>query len=790
MLDNVEVREDIITPGDISKILQNMDVLFLLITREGKVCLANECAERTLNYQSGEMIGLDAGQLFADGKNFLPKELPSYASSEFQRIYDKSEDDFWSLIQSAPLATLIISETGDIKYSNSPAQSLLGAGESRLNSMHVKDFIAPKLQAKHEGNFSHFFTQGKARFMGSGLPFEVQLQPAGSCHCQIALVPVKLQHEMHAVTVLVDRFSIAKWEFIRHTRFGRLIDGNSFGELDSAMLCKQGEEIPMLISGAILEGYGGGSGITALIAKDVSQLHSAQQELILGRRRFNESQKIAKIGSWELDLCNNNLYWSEGVFSIFEIDSSKFGASYDAFLNAIHPDDRAFVNKTFSESVENKTSYEVTHRLLMKDGRVKVVSEVGRSFYDSDGTPVRSVGTVQDITEQSSLKAEKELLARQLRSSEKLNTLGTLVGGVAHDFNNVLSPIYTALDLAQLKSNQGDLVERELKIIYQAAEHARKLVKKMLLFSKQEEAESKPVHLDDLLVSTLDFIRSAIPDNIVFELDISHGLPLVNVDPIQIEQVIINLITNAWQALGTEGGEIAVKLSAFDASASPVKKLPRMLSGRYLRLDIRDNGCGIDPGVMDKLFDPFFSTKEVDKGTGLGLSVVHGIVQSHGGEIFVESTPGEGSCFSVFIPLLERSITTSASCVEEEVPNSFATILLVDDNPVITETLQELLLVAGYSATTAACCKDAVCIVEREHVDLVVTDLTMPGSSGIELAECIQACKPGTPVIIMTGNNTIDSEVIDLEKLHVKQILQKPVAWKEFSQALEAALGG
>ncbi len=509
-------------------------------------------------------------------------------------------------------------------------------------------------------------------------------------------------------------------------------------------------------------------------------LHKSEQSL-------KKAQSIAHVGSWELDLTSNKLLWSDEIYQIFELDQKNFAASYDAFLETIHPEDREAVHRAYTESLENKMPYEIIHRLQMKDGRVKYVHERGETFYGSDGRPQRSVGTVQDITERKLAEEENQKLASQLRQAQKMEAIGTLAGGIAHDFNNILSIIFGYNELAM---EEKDPVTRQhhLEELHKGAERAKELVLQILAFSRKAEQQQHPLQISLIIKEALKMLRASIPTTIEIKQNIASS-GLVMADPTQIHQVIMNLCTNAYHAMRETGGTLAVSLENVTIGPEDYG-YASLTPGSYLKLEVSDTGCGIEPKIQEKIFEPYFTTKKLGEGTGMGLAVVHGIVKSHHGHITVYSEPGKGTSFHVYLPLTEQSaVALPLETAPQELRGKGERVLFVDDEEPIRAVVDAILSKNGYQVATFTDGMQAWAEFQKnpEQFDLAITDMTMPSITGAELAQKILALRPQTPVILCTGQ----SELINREKalaMGICDYLNKPIRKETLLRAARKAL--
>ncbi len=387
----------------------------------------------------------------------------------------------------------------------------------------------------------------------------------------------------------------------------------------------------------------------------------------------------------------------------------------------------------------------------------------------------------RDISERLQVAEEKRQLENQLQQAHKMESIGTLAGGIAHDFNNILSPIFGYLELALLRG-QDDAVKTYLQHVLKAANRARGLVQQILTFSRQEVQRQAPIEMDVIVKEALKLLRATIPANIeiVQEIDPNCGLVLAN--PTQIHQILMNLCTNAYYAMRETGGELGVTLKPVEFSGELVENV-NLKPGLYLRLDVRDNGSGMDDEALSKIFDPFFSTKPMGDGTGLGLSVVHGIVKNHGGSITVESKLEQGTIFHVFLPVAPAAVVhvEEGIAVPEISQASNEHILLVDDEKEVVSMEKEMLSSFGYEVTACTCPEDALQLFRKQPqlFDLVITDMTMPKITGDQLAQEILTLRADMPVILCTGF----SEKINKDKakaMGIKEYVVKPFDMQDF----------
>ena len=398
---------------------------------------------------------------------------------------------------------------------------------------------------------------------------------------------------------------------------------------------------------------------------------------------------------------------------------------------------------------------------------------------------------VDNITEQVNSEVEREKLFTQLQQAQKMEAVGTLAGGIAHDFNNILSPIYCYTEMARAELPVESPISTQLNEVLKAANRARELVKQILTFSRQTPHERQPLEIHLVVNEALKLLRSTIPTTIEIKKHIESNLGTVLADPTQIHQVMMNLCTNAYHAMRGTRGVLAIRLTAIDIDRSDSKVVGLDLSpGPYLKLEVSDTGQGMDRFTRERIFEPYFTTKANGEGTGIGLAVVHGIVKNHGGHIEVYSEHGKGTTFSIYLP----RIVTSAVQVTAEGPEPLPRgneeqILIVDDDKVMVKTEQQILEGLGYQVTATNHGEEALQAFcgNPENFDLVITDMTMPQITGIELAQQLMAVREDIPIILCTGF----SELINEEKakaLGIREYVMKPIVRQELAVIVRKVL--
>ena len=385
----------------------------------------------------------------------------------------------------------------------------------------------------------------------------------------------------------------------------------------------------------------------------------------------------------------------------------------------------------------------------------------------------------EDITDRRRLQDE-------LRQAQKMDSLGTLAGGIAHDFNNLLAVVTGYAGIASMNTGDTAILQKSLGEIIRAAQRASGLVSQILTFSRKAEVHFAPMDLNQLVGDLVALLSETFPRVIEFRTDLQAGLPPLMADQNQLQQVLLNLCVNARDAMPT-GGVISVRtLHREKGSVTGPRADPTQ---SYASLIVTDTGVGMPPEVCSRIFEPFFTTKDVNKGTGLGLSVVYGIVASHHGFIEVESTPGAGSAFNIYLPMAESAPVPQAPAVSRDFPAGAEAILVVDDETALRELLRMALTRKGYRVTGARDGLEAIETIARAdcELDAILLDLNMPGATGLDVLKVIRAMRPNLKVMVMSGNFKPDIRE-EIETLGVTSIVEKPYTLDEMGKRLRQLL--
>jgi signal transduction histidine kinase/ActR/RegA family two-component response regulator len=417
-----------------------------------------------------------------------------------------------------------------------------------------------------------------------------------------------------------------------------------------------------------------------------------------------------------------------------------------------------------------------------EDGTLYEVEVLTSPVKDSSSAISNCITILRDVT----LEARLE---RELRQAQKMESIGTLAGGIAHDFNNILAAISGFAELALKNANGNNVLNKYIEQVLKASSRAADLVKQILSFSRQTEQECKPLHMTHIIRDVLTLLRSSLPSTIEIkqEIEVGEDGDMILADLTQIHQILLNLCTNAAHAMGSRGGILGLKLASVD-SAPVIPSHGQRKAAHYLCLTVTDTGHGMNASVMDRIFDPYFTTKGPGEGTGLGLSVVQGIVKSYGGVMTVSSEPGRGSTFSVFLPGVEKMVAEKPEA-SELLSTGKERILFVDDEVTLVDMGKVMLETLGYNVTARTNSLDALRDFRNrpDDFDLVFTDMTMPSLTGSDLAREITAIRKDVPVILCTGFSDMMNHW-EAGETGIREIVTKPYVMSTLARTIRKAL--
>jgi PAS domain S-box-containing protein len=497
-------------------------------------------------------------------------------------------------------------------------------------------------------------------------------------------------------------------------------------------------------------------------AKYVDRIEREVDQRKTSEERYALATAAAKIGVWDWNPGTDALHLDPNTKALLGLSDDEIPDDFRAWTAFVHPDDRDLLRTAIDDHLQGRTSeFVCEHRMMHEDGSIRWIMVRGHAKRDAIGKVYRVIGTNMDITGRKQLEDERRELEKQILHAEKLKSLGVLAGGIAHDFNNLLTSILGNAGLA-LAQAEPDARERPfLEHIETAARRAADLTRQLLAYSGRGMFLLAPIDVAALMREMTELLRLSISKKAVLKYELTERMPCIEGDPGQLRQVIMNLITNASEALGDEPGSISVRTGVADVDPRrPPEGLmwKNLAGGEYVYFEVADSGCGMDAVVRTKIFDPFFTTKFT--GRGLGLAAVQGIVRSHGGGIELESSPGKGTRVRVLLPVTERRDRAVAAEHSEATSDlGGGTVLVIDDEEEVRRLVTTVLAQAGFTVLTAA---DGHAGLETyknrwKEIRLVIVDLTMPRMGGEDVLPAIRRIRPDARVILTSGYRAIDA---------------------------------
>jgi PAS domain S-box-containing protein len=482
-------------------------------------------------------------------------------------------------------------------------------------------------------------------------------------------------------------------------------------------------------------------------SREITDRKHTEKHLNRMRNILLESQKIAHFGSFEYIAETQETVWSDEEFRIYGLDPADGSPPYEEMLEKhIHPDDAQALQEAFFTAFTNSAIYELEHKIIRPDGTVRIVRDVAHPYFDDDGNLYKYIGTTHDITEQ---KETEEMLQR----AQRLQSIGQLAGGVAHDFNNMLSAILGHVEIAKIHSSPSDAVLSHLEVIQEAGMKSAELVRQLLAFARKQTITPVVMDINEMSTIMLKMLARLIGEGVQISWLPGENLWKVKADKSQIDQVLVNLCLNARDAIvGTGKIIIETRNASFDEAYRRTNT--EFIPGHYVMLAVSDDGCGMGKDVQQQVFDPFFTTKEVGKGTGLGLATVYGIVKQNGGFINIYSEPGQGTTFRIYLPQCEEEKSHQPVQIPVSPPKGQGErVLLVEDEPMTRNVALLMLKELGYQAILAETPGEAINIVKNTNhrIDLLITDVIMPEMNGRKLANVLHEIRPELSCLFTSG---------------------------------------
>ena len=568
---------------------------------------------------------------------------------------------------------------------------------------------------------------------------------------------------------------------------GLILKGQSIPAAIYRFLSKDGAVKHGDISGSPVMHDGKITGVIA-VARDITKRIEAEEALRESGTMFKTLVEQAFDPTIIINLEGTILFANNSAARTTEIKESDSLLGRNV-MDFIAQESREDVLNDFLELAKGHDSYLAEYSLITEKGKRIRMESVGKRIVFEGKTAV--LASMRDITERKRAAEEKEKLQDQLLQAQKMESMGALAGGIAHDFNNILGAIIGYSELYKEQVRDRPKVYRGMEEVLKAAGRARDLVQQILTFSRQAVPEKRPTAIIPIVNEVARFIRASLPSTIEIRQKLNATSDVVMADATHMHQLLMNLCTNAGHAMTGKGGMLEIGVEEIAIGRENQFLFPTLADGRYLKLEVRDTGHGIKAEHMEKIFDPYFTTKGKGEGTGLGLAVVHGITKDHGGEIKVYSEIGKGTRFSVYLPLMEKQADTSAPPVTEvSLPRGRERVLFIDDEDTLANLGKELLEALGYQVVAET---DPVKAIEEfsrnsDAFDLVITDKTMPRMTGFDVASDLHKTRADIPIILCSGFQ----EQEDLEKQSacgISCFIMKPFRIKILAEAIRNTLG-
>ncbi len=490
------------------------------------------------------------------------------------------------------------------------------------------------------------------------------------------------------------------------------------------------------------------------VIQDIDSLKRAEEDLRASQARLDAAQAQAHIGSWSFVFGEQGRgFWSKEMFRLFGLEPSEQVPPLSDFFAMIHPDDREMIIRGHREIEESGLLRPMQYRTDPARGPERVFDATMHAEHDATGALVAVHGTLQDVTERKRTEREQARLQEQLQQAMKMEALGKLAGGVAHDFNNLLTVIQGNTELAKLDLEAAHPLNQYLDQVQAAAYSATDLTRQLLAFSRRQIVAPRVLNLNDLIRTLRKMLARLIGEDVTLETLLAPDLGAAKIDPGQFDQVIVNLAVNARDAM-PQGGRLSIETANIDIDEAWCALHPGLEPGPFVMLAVSDTGHGMSKEVRERIFEPFFTSKAKERGTGLGLAMVFAVVAQSGGAIDVYSEVGHGSAFKIYIPRVEEPAETFARMsAVAELPRGDESVLLVEDDGSVRLLSTSFLKRQGYQVVDVPNGAEAIAYAERcgGAIDLLLTDVVMPGMNGRELAERIQRSHPETAVLFASG---------------------------------------
>ncbi len=755
-------------------------------------------------------------------------------------MHEKTEREFRNILEAAPDGIVLVDQTGTIVLVNAQTELLFGYGREELLNQPVEMLIPDRFRADHPQKRDSFFSKSVTRPMGSKLDLLAKRRDGTELAVEISLAHVqrgaqtlvtagirdiserraaqlKLRESEQRYQALANMSPVGifrtdargrcvyvnqRWSEITGitpeqaagTGWAKALDPRDrkrvAREWENATrrgapfhseyrFCLPNGEERWVYGQASRETNGEGqlTGFVGTIT-DITPLKIADRDIRESDARFRQLVDNINHAFWITDWKKRKLlYVSPAYARIFGRSCESLHANRLSWRELIHPEDHEWVSNAFRQGALLGEATEHEYRILRDDGQVRWVHDAAIPVFDNEGAVDRIIGIAEDITDKKLADQERESLAEQLRHAQKMEAVGTLASGVAHDFNNILTAIMGYAEVAQLSEPDG-IISDALNGISRATAQAVDITRSLLTFSRKTSALKTPLQIGHVVEDTVGMLRQMIPSSVTISANVSEATDLwVLVDKTQIQQVVMNLAINARDAM-PDGGALTLTVTRrCDVGCE------------YAVLVVSDTGSGMSPEVMERLFEPFFTTKTRGQGTGLGMAIVHGVIQDHDGDISVKSAPDKGTRITITLPtcLPGKPDHTRETGTLDHLDASGCTVLLAEDNDQIRSVTKAALGKAGFHVIAAASGTEAVSLFDkhRDQIDLLLLDVDLPGRTGISCLNIIRKTRPDLGAVIITGNANFTLEAQSLANV---TLLLKPFTPSEVVATLHQTM--
>ncbi len=513
------------------------------------------------------------------------------------------------------------------------------------------------------------------------------------------------------------------------------------------------------------------------IIRDITERRQAAEALAQSQERLQLALRAARMGTWQWDLPTNALTWDDGMRLLYGLGSGEDITQFEDFLQRVHPEDRAFVSAGVQQAVEATGGLDYEFRIVLPDGRIRWLADQGRVLRDQAGRLLCMTGVCLDIT-------DRRHIEERLRQSQRMDSVGQLAGGIAHEANNMMSVVLGCADYVLQRTDLQPAVREDVEQIWRAAKRTAGITQQLLAFSRRQVLQPQVLDLNTTVRNLESILSRTVGETRGLRMHLSPDLGKVRADPGQLEQVLINLTLNARDAM-PEGGRLTIETMkvVLDEAYAEGKSVATLRPGEFVLLAVSDTGHGMDRGTLSRIFEPFFTTKGVGQGTGLGLSTVYGIVKQSGGFIWVYSEPELGTTFKVYMPVVKGSPEAVAAPTPAPGARVDEVVLVAEDEPMVRNIMARTLRECGYAVLEAGHGGEALEMVEAHQgrISLIVADLVMPDMGGREMAAQLAERWPDVPVLFTSGYTGLDVVRRGLME-EGQQFVQKPLAPEELAR--------